>query len=55
MRLHGVACPMRDFKRSLGPDATNPAIIVVPDRLAAHFFFFFFFFFFFSSYSQALG
>ena len=35
MRLHGVACAMRDFKRSLRPDATNPVIIVVPDRLAA--------------------
>ena len=34
MRLHGVAA-MRDFKRSLRPDATNPVIIVVPDRLAA--------------------
>ena len=36
MRLHGVACAMRDFKRSLRPDATNPVIIVVPDRLAAY-------------------
>jgi hypothetical protein len=32
MRLHGVACAMRDFNRSLRPDATNPEIIVVPDR-----------------------
>ena len=36
MRLHGVACAMRDFKRSLRPDATNPVIIVVPERLAAY-------------------
>ena len=27
---------MRDFKRSLRPDATNPVIIVVPDRLAVN-------------------
>ncbi len=36
MRLHGVACAMRDFKRSLRPDATHPVIIVAPDRLAAY-------------------
>jgi hypothetical protein len=27
---------MRDFNGSLRPDATNPVIIVVPDRLAAY-------------------
>ena len=36
MRLHGVACAMRDFKRSLRPGATNPVIIVVPARLDAY-------------------
>ena len=34
MRLHGVAWAMREFKRSLRPDTTNPVIIVVPDGLA---------------------
>jgi hypothetical protein len=33
MRLHRVAWATCDFKRSLRPDATNPVIIVVPDRL----------------------
>ena len=36
MRLQSAAWATRDFKRSLRPDATNPVIIVVPDRLAAY-------------------
>ena len=36
MRLHGVTFAMRDFKRSLRSDATNPVIIVAPNRLAAY-------------------